>query len=324
MYKRCLIALFVLLSLCACTSKESSLRELYDFEFRNTQVALKDLERGLRNKDIHNARTLEAYAKQLRKLKPEYASLIRSIEKNAHADGPMYQSLVRRLDDLQKRPGDDIPSLERNLAELSNIDIAAQHAVFNDALSDSVNVLSDLSDGKLPRVQSSSRQAQRRLTGAAYAAPGTQFIGNPQYGRWEEGADGDLLWVWFAAYILFDDILDLDDAFERKRHYRYSRWSSRRPYSYYHDYGRYHYSSPKQINRQVQNENRVAKSFQQKGKRFKSPYAKKSAGGGRLSAASKSTSSSKSSSKSFRSSSSFSSSSRSSSTRVTRGPRLGK
>lgn len=50
--------------------------------------------------------------------------------------------------------------------------------------------------------------------------PGMAFVGNPQYGQWQrDPISGGEIWMWFAAYSIFDDIID--DRIDRRRHQRY-------------------------------------------------------------------------------------------------------
>ena len=72
----------------------------------------------------------------------------------------------------------------------------------------------------------------------------------------------------------------LGDVFNRVE---YGSWSRGRKYSYYNDYGRTRYSSPKQIKAQSTLETRTRQSYQRQGKQFTSPYASKKTGASGLS-----------------------------------------
>jgi hypothetical protein len=232
----------------------------------------------------------------------------------------MVRSLEQRLAKVASTKTQSLQALQEQLIEVIAVKEAAHPDVFNDALADSVNVLADLSDGQLSRVQAISRREQAARYGAAYAAPGAQLIGNPQYGSWEQAPGGGFIWTWFAAYWFFDEVLDLDDVFERK-HYRYGHWSRHRPYSYYHDHGRYRYTSPSVLKQQNRQDRVMAASSQ----RHRSPYAKTRQGGGTVSLASRTGTQARPSARS-RSPYAFSnsSSSRRGVSRTSRGPRSGK
>ncbi|WP_144392268.1 CHAD domain-containing protein [Pleionea sediminis] len=323
MYKPWILIL-VVLSLCACVSKEEQLSEWIAADIPQVERSLANLKSQLDAGKLTNARKLESYANAMRRAQPQYASLFDNMSKNALSSGPMFQSLEERLREVKTKPGKSITELEKSLNELYYLKEAAQPKVFNDALSDSVNVLADMSGGKLDRVQAVSRRTEKASNPDINSAPGSQLIGNPQYGQWVDDGSGGFMWQWFAAYWLFDEVLDLDDVFERKRYYGYSSWSYRRPYSYYHDYGRYRYTSPKRIQKQSRIEQKTAKNYRQSGKRFNSPYAKKRTGASRLSSVSQT----RPSSGSFRKASSYRNSSTSSSrrgySRTSRGPSRGK
>ena len=66
----------------------------------------------------------------------------------------------------------------------------------------------------------------------------------------------------------------------------YDRWSSRRDYSYYSDYGRNRYTSPGQAKTQNDLATKTKKQFANKGG-FKSPYAKSKTGASSMSTASR-------------------------------------
>lgn len=323
------LMLWVLLTLVACVSKEAALQSEIQSELKDATAKIGALKESLAGESqLANARILKDYARQLAQIKPSLQSAANLLAENADGNGPMVRALEARLSEVATTKLDKISDLQAQLQEVKAVAEAALPNVFNDALADSVNVLADLSGGQLPRIQAISQREQAKQYGAAYAAPGAQLIGNPQYGSWEPAPGGDYIWTWFAAYWFFDEVLDLDDAFEVK-HYRYGHWSRHRPYSYYHDYGRYRYTSPKTLKKQNVQDRAFATTTQSKpsSQRHKSPYAKKAPGGGTVSLASR-TGSNTGSARSARSSSPYAftntSSSRQGSARTSRGPRSGK
>lgn len=335
MYKRWLI-IWVLLALAACISKEAALQGEVDEQLDVSTKAVNSLKTKLtQGGGIPNALILKKYATQLAQMNPAMTEAAQLMAKNADADGPMVRALEKRLSDVANTKKKYVAGLEEQLLEVNAVKEAALPDIFNDALADSVNALADLSGGKLARVQGMSQTAQRNLYGGAYAyaAPGANLIGNPMYGEWQAQSDGDYLWQWFAAYWFFDEVLDLDDVFERK-HYRYGHWSRKRPYSYYHDHGRYRYTSTSRLKRQDNQDRALAANTAGKpaSQRHRSPYARKSPGGGGVSLASRTGATRRAtyaaSSSGRRSSSPYafsnSSSSRQGASRTSRGPRSGK
>ena len=149
--------------------------------------------------------------------------------------------------------------------------------MFNDALSDPVNVIADLSEGSLSRVNSISREAEMQANGAQNFGPGSQMMGNPNYGQWRTDSSGMSFWEWYGMYALFSNLFDND------RRYYYRDWGRYRGYSYYNDYGRDRYSSPTQRKADTATYNRTKKSFESKGRTFKGPYSKRRVGSSALS-----------------------------------------
>ncbi len=316
MYKRWIFLLLVFFTV-ACTSKTDRLQEQIALEVPQVEKKLEQLESNLNNGLVTNATLLQDYARKLKQLQPENATLIDNLAKNASPSGPMVTNLKQRLQAVKGNSSHSLNQLEENLGELTMLSEALNPQMFNDALSDSINVLADLSKGELPRVQAVSQAAEQRSNAKAELEPGAQLIGNPQYGHWVTGSNGMSFWEWYGMYALFSNLTG------GQRHY-YHDWSGRRSYSYYHDYGRYRYTKPSNIRQQAEIESKTAKSFQQQGKRFNSPYASKRTGASSLSKVSQS----RPSSGSFRKSSTFrnssSSSGRRGSSRTSRGPSRGK
>ncbi|MBW8183160.1 hypothetical protein [Shewanella nanhaiensis] len=274
----------------------------------------------LDNGQIRNATLLKQYTGILAKQQPDMAPLFNELAKDATQQGPMFTSLVRRYQELSD--ANNYVDLDQQLAEAENIYQAADPSLFNDMLSDPLNVVADMSNGALARVNSISREAAALANGAEDFGAGSQLVGNPGYGSWQTGSNGMSFWAWYGMYSMFSNVM--------RGPIGYDRWSSRRNYSYYNDVGRYRYTSPKQARAQNKTFERTKKQFSSQGKKFDSPYAKSRSGSTSLSRQSTSTpkasstgSSSKSGSK-FRSNYSKNSNFRNSNSRTTRGVRRGK
>lgn len=285
-----------------------------------SQQRLDTLSKMLNDGQIRNANLLKQYVQVLEKQKPDLSPLLNELATDATNRGPMFTSLNRRLTDSQN-PANYV-DLDEQLAEVENLYQAADPSIFNDMLSDPLNVVADMSDGTLARVNSISREAAALANGAEDFGAGSQLVGNPAYGSWQTGSNGMSFWAWYGMYSMFSNLT--------RGPIGYDRWSSRRNYSYYNDVGRYRYTSPKQARAQTQTYQRTKKQFNAQGKKFDSPYAKSRTGSTSLSRQSSSTPKASStgrtaSSKSkFRSNYSKDSSFRNSSSRTTRGVRRGK
>ncbi|GHF85201.1 hypothetical protein [Thalassotalea marina] len=270
--KSLLFAILLILVGCSDPVEDQIKQQIPVTEQRITQLATA-LEQG----NVRNAVLLKEYANQLLANKPELKPLIDEFLKDSTTKGPMYTALEQRLSTVKTQP-QMFASSQARFNELVNIYQAADPVLYSDALSDPLNVLADMSDGKLPRVNALSKDQSIAANKAQDFGIGEQLIGNPNYGSWQTDSSGMSFWAWYGVFSLMDDIFDI----KRKRTY-YHQWGKGRNYSYYHDYGRTRYSSPSQLNKQTQLETRTKKSFESKGQRFNSPYSKNKSGGSALS-----------------------------------------
>ena len=177
--------------------------------------------------NIRNTVVIQNYARELAKLRPTMAKLAAEFGKEATTEGLAFKALVDRLAKV-KLGVDEEKAADQSLDELARITAAADPEIFDDSLIDVVNVLADLSGGKLPRLKiAKSKEAPE-------AGAGSHLVGNPTYGRWSSGSSG-LLWIWFAGYSPYRSMF-----FTRSPYY-YNHWYRSRPWSYYNDVGRNYY-----------------------------------------------------------------------------------
>jgi len=311
----CLMTLTALsLSGCGDPVKEQITQQLPITEKRIVQLS-EALSRG----EVRNARLINQYADKVLKIKPDLSPLIAQFRKDATVDGPMFKALLDRISTVKRQP-QMFKSSQALYSELLNIYQAADPILYSDALSDPLNVLADMSDGALPRINSLSKTASAQANNAQSFGTGEQLIGNPSYGNWQTGSSGMSFWAWYGMYSMMGDVFG--------RRTSYSDWGRSRNYSYYNDYGRTRYSSPGQLKKQTQLDSRTKKSFANRGQKFTSPYSKNRAGSSSLSSQSKTA---QSSAKRFRSDSvkkssyaNKNSSFRNSKTNTSRGFRRGK
>ncbi|MEM9101578.1 MAG: hypothetical protein AAGB12_04590 [Pseudomonadota bacterium] len=309
-----IVLLFILVS---CSSKESRIAEAIDAESQVATERLDQLQEALNKGQLRNARILNEYANHLREKKPELETLIEQLATDATSKGPMFESLKQRLFDAKYSP-QLFSDWSEQLGEIQLISEASSTAAFNDALSDPVNVLADMSEGELARVNAQSKSSELTSNQAKDYGAGSQLVGNPNYGQWVQG-NGMSFWEWYGMYALLSDLTD-------RRRIRYSDWSRYRGYSYYNDWGRERYTSPTKKRAQTTIDTRTKKSFQSEGKRFTSPYAKRKTGGSQLSRKTKTTPITQQFSQrsTYGSRSSYSGSTRSGSSRTSRGLGRGK
>lgn len=309
-------ALFLLVfMLSACSSKEDRLKETVTQQVSAAEVKLRSLGEQIELGKVRNAEMIKQYAQWVEENKPEFAQIAQQLSRDATVDGSMYSGLRTRLDDVKNSP-ELFVSVNEQLDEVNSIKQAASASVFNDALSDPLNVLADFSGGILPRVNAISREAELSSNNSSDFGAGSQLVGNPSYGQWNTNSSGMSFWEWYGMYSLFNNLFS--------RPIYYDRWSNHRGYSYYNDYGRSRYTSPSRYKKQQAVYEKTRKSYKAQGRSFKSTYAKKRTGASSLSRASNTPKRSSYSRSSSYSKSSSSGTVRRGSMRTSRGARGGK
>jgi hypothetical protein len=270
-----IVALVLLLTACGDPIQQQIEQQLPISEQRVQQLA-----NALASNQVRNATLIKQYAARIKQIKPDLSPLVDEFSKDATAQGPMYLALLDRLNTVKSQPG-MFANKQALYDELLNIYQAADPMLYSDALSDPLNVLADMSDGALPRVNALSKSQSLAANKAQDFGTGEQLIGNPSYGQWQTGSNGMSFWAWYGMYSMIGDV------FGSRRVY-YNDWGRGRNYSYYNDYGRTRYSSPSQLNKQTELDSRTRKSFASKGQKFTSAYSNNRSGGSSLSGQSKS------------------------------------
>ncbi|MEI6897212.1 MAG: hypothetical protein V5786_06975 [Psychromonas sp.] len=247
-----------------------------DSNILSAEYLINNLGQSLDNNNIRNAMLLKQYASLLSNDKPELLPLLKQLSRDATRNGPTYQGLLQRLKTIKEQP-QVVGDIEAQLYETEVLIEASDPALFNDALSDPINVIADMSEGKLARVNAISQQQSLLANGAENNGAGSQLVGNPGYGQWQNNSSGMSFWHWYGMYSMFSAITNP---------VRYDRWSSRRDYSYYNDVGRNRYTSPQQTKSQNDLATKTKKQFGNNSN-FKSPYAKSKTGASAMSSSSR-------------------------------------
>ena len=273
--KSIIILLTLLLSACGDPIKEQITQQI-----PLTEQRIELLAQALDNGQVRNANLISQYADRLLKDKPDYKPLIDEFLKDAGTQGPMYLALVDRLNTVKKQP-QMFKDSQALYDELLNLYQAADPVLYSDALSDPLNVLADMSEGTLPRVNALSKAQSLAANKAQDFGTGEQLIGNPAYGNWTTGSNGMSFWAWYGMYSMMGDLFG-------SRRTSYNDWGRSRNYSYYNDYGRKRYSSPSQLNKQTDLDTRTKKSFESRGQKYTSAYSKNRTGASSISSQSKS------------------------------------
>lgn len=244
-----------------------------------TEQRINQLGSALNGGQIRNANLINQYAERVLQIKPDLKPLVAEFKKDATTSGPMYLALLDRLNTVKNQP----QMFANNQAiydELISIYQAADPNLYSDALSDPLNVLADMSDGVLPRINALPKDQSLLANNAQDFGTGSQLVGNPGYGQWQTNSSGTSFWAWYGMYSMMGNIMGGNRI-------GYGNWSRNRGYSYYNDYGRANYTSPSQYRKQTQVETRTRKSFESKGQKFSSTYSKNRTGSSALSKQSK-------------------------------------
>jgi hypothetical protein len=229
---------------------------------RSVQLAdnrLAQLKSDINKGYIRNALIIKRYADFLKRQKPDLSSLIDALAQDATTTGPMYSSLENRLFVATTKKS-DFSSTKERVGELQAIAYAAQPSVYNAALTDVVNTLASMSDGRLPKVTG----------GSPNSVPGQKLVGNPTYGHWQTDNNGNSFWEWYGKYAMFNSVMNT--VFGPR--YYYDDWARSRPRSYYSDRGRSYFSSIRDLKKQDIYEDRRRNKFNRTGKSFTSTYKK--------------------------------------------------
>lgn len=270
-----LLIIITTLSLIGCGDP---VKEQIEQQLPITEKRIVQLGDALNNGQVRNANLINQYADTVKVNKPHLTPLIDQFRKDASTDGPMYKALLDRVNTAKNQP-QMFDSSQALYNELLNIYQAADPVLYSDALSDPLNVLADMSDGQLPRINSLSKSQSQQANNAQDFGTGEQLIGNPSYGNWQTGSNGMSFWAWYGMYSMMGNVFGRTTS--------YNDWGRNRNYSYYNDYGRTRYSSPNQLKKQTSLDTRTKKSFSSRGQKFTSPYSKNRAGSSSLSSQSR-------------------------------------
>jgi hypothetical protein len=227
------ISIVFLVSGCSDPETERTLKSI-----KIAEDAVTRLESTLKQGEatLPNLNYLRQYAQVASTLKPEMAQLISTLEAEGSVKGGMFLFLKSRLDTAKEsfvRDGEASREVTTTVGnEAISIARAAQVDVFNDSLVDVINVLADMTNGKLPKLNFAETTDK--------SMPPTQhLVGNPAYGRWNTNSGGSSMWAWYGQYRMFSDVVGWGSRYRYNQNY----WYGARSASYYGDVGRHYYGT---------------------------------------------------------------------------------
>lgn len=257
------------LVLIGCSSEQEKWQKQLDQQAVVTGGKIERLKQHIDAGHIANTNVLSQYAEIIRHDSPALGELSSALARDAGPDGPIIRSLESRLGDAKNDINQVVTmgheQVNKVYQELSAIEAGAAPDTYGMMLSDPINVLADMSQGKLARVAALSAEASARINDAEDFGPGSQLVGNPQYGSWQTNSSGNSFWHWYGQYAFFSTLF--------RNPIGYGSWGRHRDYSYYNDYGRSTYTSPTQRKNQQTTERSTRQKFKSSGQRFTSPYA---------------------------------------------------
>ncbi|MCU7935454.1 MAG: hypothetical protein KZQ99_11320 [Candidatus Thiodiazotropha sp. (ex Dulcina madagascariensis)] len=264
------ILLLVQLGLSGCTSDEELWQKSLQEGSAEASAEVNRLIGQVKGQSIRNVKLLNAYADVVKKESPDLKEIVETLATDATANGPIVKGLKERQESANKGIVQAVKGGEQEVLQLqqefSAIQVAADPALFGMMLTDPINVLADMSNGKLARVEAMSKEATLQANQSGDYGAGSQLVGNPNYGQWRGDGHGRSFWEWYGMYSLFSNMF-------RSPIY-YGGWAGNRGYSYYSDHGRNYYTSPSARKGQETQAAKTRQKFQKNGKSFRSPYAK--------------------------------------------------
>lgn len=270
---RTVLIVITTIALGACTSQEEEItNELSNYHLQ-VDKKVSDLSIHIDQERLRNIPILKQYGAFVLGEKPEMSDIIKTLIKDATTKGLTYQSLVERVVESKKRipiaAKQGVEAARALTTEFNAIFRAASPTEYNLMLTDPINVLAGMSEGKLARVNGINSGSTTSGAGGIATQTGSELVGNPNYGEWKQGSSGTSFWAFYGQYAFFSSLFSGP--------VRYGSWASGNSNSYYRNRGRDYYASPSQQQRYQNTEARARKSFAKQGKSFQSPYAKKSA-----------------------------------------------
>ncbi len=185
--------------------------------------------------ELPNIKYLKEYAHILKQSDPDLSNLIATLEAEGTVRGGSFTFLRKRLTNAQNTFANDGKksriAVSDVASEAASVSGAADPTVFNDSLVDVINVLADMSKGKLPKLKFAKTEDQNM-------PPSQHLVGNPTYGYWSNSG-GSSFWQWYGQYRLFSDIAGWGTGYQFNR----DRWYRNRSASYYGDVGRHYYGT---------------------------------------------------------------------------------
>jgi len=238
-----LLTALVSLSLVSCggpngdggaTVSTKQITEQLPSRMQGAEKAVNQLKASIDQGLVRNTVILNEYTRAVKAQKPELASLIDNLGRDATTDGAMFKNLQQRLKVLKNDP-ELFESPAARYLEAGAIIEATKINNFNRSLVDVVNVVADMSNGTLPRLDSLPKAQSLSENRAQDLGAGSQLIGNPAYGQWSQQG-GTSVWEWYGMYAMFRDLVG-------GRSYGYGYWDRHRDWSHHTDVGRKHYGN---------------------------------------------------------------------------------
>ncbi|TKB47194.1 hypothetical protein [Thalassotalea mangrovi] len=240
----------IIISLCLLGACSDSIEDQINVQLPLTEQKLAELKQALSDGEVENAVLIQQYANKLLTLNPKLEQPVAVLIRNAGSEGQLYKRLYERLQTVSFQ-SDLFVSEELRYQELLNIYQAADPILFSDALSDPLNVLADLSQGQLQRVNAETKSLTLQKNQAEDFGAAALLIAHPAFGTWQTNSENEVTWQWFNRTKPLSTLL-------KRSSVDYEEWAKYRDYSFYADIGRSRYSSVFTLARQTEIEEELS------------------------------------------------------------------
>ena len=214
-FKSIFAGIITLLLLSGCSDPNAPIIER---ESAAIKIQITDLKSSLDNGTLPNATILKTYISKTKASHPEYAGVLLALAPNATSQSSGITRLEGRLAEVHSSMATNAITSDEAVNELANLKAASRADIYNDSLVDEINTVASLSGGVLLPIDQPNSDAAM--------TPGSNLVGNPKYGSWNNRSSGSSFWVWYGQYSMFRAVFGRPG---------YSSWYYNRPWSHGYD-----------------------------------------------------------------------------------------
>ncbi|MBF0135865.1 MAG: hypothetical protein H7833_12595 [Magnetococcus sp. DMHC-1] len=201
-----------LILLMGCSSGNNAAEQLQK-DMLGVEQGIAQLRKGLGEAAVRNAGILTAYVDIVKTERSDLVPLLTQLGQEATPQSPRITRMEQELASLRATLAKD-PTAAWLRPAVNHLRTEVQPEAYDASLVETINIVADLSKGKLSKLPTPVAKADEKET---KATPGSALVGNSAYGEWRQDGSGNRVWNWLDAYALFR-ILD------NNRAYRFDEW----------------------------------------------------------------------------------------------------